>query len=473
MYSIVRNTCLAVCLLISLLLLLGGCEVNRLKSAEELYAQKRYAASIGELDVLIENGNNGALVTRAELLRSNSYFALGEAAEERKNLPLAIRFYKLSNSDGADLRLAELYMQLSAQAFRNGEPDIGKAFLDAIIREAPSSPRIPEVLYRRISYRLDVDKNQDAAWKDYMLLYDSQPNNPFEIQARSIATRFIPGKLEYAGVLANQGYHTEALNILFEIAKYPVADITVLNKQISDVYQQQAELFLEDQNYSEADRLFRIAMQYYPEKDKQIQKRLEAITSLYVSKGNSLLEAGDFANALVHYRKTFDIIPDYQPALDAINRLLTRQENIRRAAETSLEGDKLEAAGRIQDALKAYNAAYSLDAKPEYRAKAIQMQNLIDASTNPLLLVKRIIDEYKGGLLVNRIKNQKQDMLKRYKASEIRDSGWKILLSTGQHKYEVRYDLMAANETYLYLWQVNLRDKSIIPLNKLSEAMLK
>lgn len=461
------------CMLLALLLMLGGCEVNRLKSAEELYAQKRYAASIVELDVLIKNGRNGALITRAELLRSNSYFALGEAAAERKNWALAIRFYKLSNSDEADLHLANIYMQLSEQAFRNGEPHLGKDYLDSIIREAPDSPNIPEVLYRRISYYLEVDKNQDAAWRDYMSLYDNTPNNPFELQARNIVMRFIPSKLEYAKVLASQSYYTESLNILFEIAKYPLADLNDLNRQISDVYQQQAEQFIEDQNYTEADRLFRIAMQYYPDKEKQIYKRLEAITSLYVSKGNSLLEAGDYANALVHYRKTFDIIPDYQPALDAINKLFTKQENIRRAAELFQEGDKFEAAGKHNDAVKAYNQAYALDAKPEYRAKAVQMQNLIDAATNPVQFAKRIIDEYRGGLLNTRIRNQKQDMLKRYKASEIRDSGWKILLSTGQNKYEVRYDLIAPNETYLYVWQVNLRDKSIVPLNRLSEALLK
>ena len=28
------------------------------------------------------------------------------------------------------------------------------------------------------------------------------------------------------------------------------------------------------------------------------------------------------------------------------------------------------------------------------------------------------------------------------------------------------------NETYLYVWQINLRDRSIVPLNKLSEALM-
>jgi hypothetical protein len=31
---------------------------------------------------------------------------------------------------------------------------------------------------------------------------------------------------------------------------------------------------------------------------------------------------------------------------------------------------------------------------------------------------------------------------------------------------------MTPEETYFYVWQVNLRDRSIVPLNKLSEALL-
>lgn len=459
--------------LIPVLLLVNGCEINKLKSAEELYNANRYAAAIVELDDLVESANNGAIVTRAELLRSQSYFSLGEAALAKSNWILAERFFKLANSEEANLKLGELYKQLGSDAFKNGDPDLGKRYLDSIIREAPESPLIPEILYRRIGYFIDVASDQEAAWRDYMKLFDDYPNSPYEIQARSYVAKFIPAKLEYAKVLSGQEYYTDALNLLFELSKYPLVDIAKLNLQISEVYQSQAEKYIEAQDYVEADRLFRIAMQYYPEKKAQITRRLEAITSLYVSKGNSLLEAGDYANALVHYRKTFDIIPDYQPALDAINRLLTIQDNIRKATELYAEGEKLEATGKHGDAVKAYNNAYSLDPKPEYKQKATQMQNLIDAKTNPTAFAKKIIDDYRGGLLNSRIRSKKQELLKKHKANEIRDSGWKILLSTGQFKYEARYDLLTPTETYLYVWQINLRDKSIVPLNKLSEALLK
>jgi len=358
------------------------------------------------------------------------------------------------------------------EAEKEGNRIVSKSYLDAIIREVPESPLIPEVLYRRIGYFLDVKADNESAWNDYMRLFDNYPNSPYEILARNYVMRFMPGKLKYAEVLTEQGYYADALKELFEISKYPVVDMNQVNKLISDVYEKQAEELLSEQDYIEADRLFRIAMQYYPQKKESIIHRLESITNLFIQKGNSLLEAGDFQGALVHYRKTFEIIPDYPPALEAIDRLFTIQENIRKAADLYKQGEQLEATGKLNEALQAYNSAYALDPKPEYKQKANLVQNMIEANKNPAAFARKIITEYKGGLLTNRIQNQKKELLKRYKEYEIQDSGWKLMLSTGQYKYEARYDLLTPNETYLYVWQINLRDRSIIPLNKLSEALM-
>ena len=63
-------------------------------------------------------------------------------------------------------------------------------------------------------------------------------------------------------------------------------------------------------------------------------------------------------------------------------------------------------------------------------------------------------------------------MLRAYNPNEIRDSGWKFMISSGQFKYEARYDLVTPTISYYYVWQVNLRDRSITPLNKLSEKLM-
>lgn len=455
------------------LVMLAGCEINRLRSAEEHYTQKRYAAAIQELDSFINTANNGALVTRAEQVRSNSYYQLGEIARQRKNYELAIRFLKLSNSAQADASLAEIYKELAGLAAAKEDFQLQLMFIDSLIREIPGSNLVPEMLYRRIMLHLDVFVDTEYAWQDYMTLFDNYAGTPFELTARKTVDRFVPGKIAYAKTLVSTGYYNEGLQIYFELAKYPVVQTQTINTLIASAYVAQAESFLNAQDYFAADRFFRIAMQYDPGKKAEIDRRLEQIASLFIKKGDALAAAKDFDNALVHYQKTFEIIPDYPAARQAIEKVNITRANIARAKQLFDQGERMEATGKYADALTLYQQANNLDAKPEYSQKAAQMQNLLDAQRNPQEFAQRIINQYRNGLLINRIQNQKKELATRYKANEIRDSGWKFLLSSGQHKYEVRYDLITPRETFLYVWQVNLRDRSITPLNKISEALMR
>ncbi|PKN78669.1 MAG: hypothetical protein CVU48_07680 [Candidatus Cloacimonetes bacterium HGW-Cloacimonetes-1] len=466
------NIAISLSLLIATLLLSSGCEINRLKNAEELFNSGRYAGSIEEFDHFIRLTNNGALKTRAELMRSQSYYELGLMAMNRKSWDLSIKFFKLSNSETSDVKLGEVYRILADDAMAARDLPLALQYISSIIKEIPRSALVPEMLYRRIVLMVDVFSDREAAWKDYMTLFDNYSNNSYELQARVQVQKFIETKVEYATTLAEQEYFNDALVVLFELARYPVLNAERLNRLISDNYQSQAEQFIIDQDYIEADRLFRIAVQYFPAKRQEIDARLRGIASLFVLKGNSLLAERDFDNALLNYRKTFDIISDYEPAMEAINRLLTIKSNIEKAAFLKIDAEKLEAAGKYAEALKLYQAANQLDDKAEYQLKIGQMQNLIEAKRDPAGFAQRIINEYRGGLLNRRVSEVRTDLLSRYKKTEIRDSGWKMLLSTGQYKYEARYDLMSPQETYFYIWQINLRDRSIVPLNKLSEKLM-
>ena len=285
------RTNLAICVVMMVVLMLGftGCETNRLKNAEDLYSKGRYAGSIEEFDRFIRLTNNGALKTRAELMRSQSYYELGLMAMNRKSWDLAIKFFKLSNSEESDVKLGEVYRLLADNAMAAKDIPLALTYISAVIREIPESELIPEMLYRRIVLMVDVFMDRDAAWRDYMNLYDSYSNNSYELQARVQIQKFIENKVEYAQTLSDQGYFNDALVILFELARYPVLNVERLNRLISDNYQSQAELYIIDQDYIEADRLFRIAVQYYPAKQVEIDARLRAIASLFFLKGNILL----------------------------------------------------------------------------------------------------------------------------------------------------------------------------------------
>lgn len=454
------------------LLLIAGCEMNKLNNAQDLYNNRRYAAAIQELDDYIPKANNGAIKTRAEMLRSLSYYELATLSIERQNFPLAINFFKLANTEEADEQLAKIYKVLANRAADAKDIPTQLIYLNSVIREIPKSPLVPEMLFRRMAIKLEVAFDRDGAWHDYMKLFDLYPNNSYELQARNIVKGFIAYRIELAQLLSQQEYFTDALAVLFEVARYPVYDFNDLNKQISDTYQAQAEVLIIDQDYIAADHHFRIAVQYYPQKKDVIDRRLKGIASMFIEKGDNLLADRDFDGAMIHYEKTFEIIPNYAPAIDAIRRLGNIRANIQRAALLFIEAEKLESANKLSDALTYYREALRLDAKPEYNAKVNQMQNLIEAAKNPSAFALKTITEFRGGILTRRINELKANLAKNYKAEEIRDSGWKIMLSTGQNKYEARYDILTPGETYFYIWQINLRDKSIVPLNKLSESLM-
>lgn len=460
-------------LLALVLLLAYGCETNRLQSAQEHFDQKRYAAAIQEMDSFIEKANNGALATQGEKIRSDSYYELGLLARDRQRWDLAIKFLKLSNSGKADIVLADIYKLLAKKAETAKEYPTQLQYVDAIIREIPSSELVPEMLNKRIQLQADIFDNPEYAWQDYMRLYTTYPGDMYEISARRYVSRFMPVKIAYAKKLIETGYFTEALQVYFELANYPVVDTMLIRTLIAEAYIAQAEDHLKKQDYFSADSLFRIAMEYDPTKKPAIDKRLQDIVSLFIREGDSLVTRRDFDKAVSYYRKTYDIIPGYAPATQAIERVETLKKNIRDAELTFNQAVLAEGSSKNAEALRLYQQAYKLDAKPEYLQRANTMQNILEADRDPVGFARKIVQQYGNGLIIQRIEKQKQDMLKRFKASEIRDSGWKFLLSTGQYKYEARYDIITPRETFLYVWQVNLREKSLTPLNSISENLMK
>ena len=459
-------------LVLIIVLLLTACEQNRYIKAEVLYNQHRYAAAIELLDYYIKTGDNGALVTRAELVRANCYFELGLAAIEKENWVLAIRLMKLANTEQADFELAKVYRSLAQIALE--EQDIPKAMtnLSLIINEVPTSSIVPEILYLRIKTYIENLSDRASAWNDYENLYDKYPDNTFEIQARPYIQRFITLNIDAAVAKAVQKNYDQALEELFEIRRYPVGDQTRIDLEISNIYQEQAEIQVQAQDYFEANRLFLKVIQYYPAKKEVIEKRLREIAYLYIQKGNAYLNAKEFDNALLYYQKTFEIIPDFDLAKQAIANLKSIRNNIKLANDLAIEANKLETAKNYAEAQRLYQRAYQLDKLPMYAERAVVMANMIEADKNPAAFAKTIILDYQNGLLYKRIQSQKQELLKSYNKDEIRDSGWNILMSSGQYKYEARYDLVTPAENLYFVWQINLRDRTIIPLNKLSEKLM-
>ncbi len=464
--------------ILPLLLALGAlvatsaCEINRLNSAQDHYNNQRYAAAIQELDDYIRTGENGALVTRGEILRGQCYYELGLLALQRENFDLAIKFFKLSNSEEADQALGEIYKGMADKALEQGNERLSLDFVNAILREIPKSVLTPEMLSRRIGFQLGSFIDHDGAWEDYKALYDGYKDNPYELGSRRTIQRVIPAKVSHARQLYTAGYFDEGRLILEDLGNYPVVDKDTNNQMIAEAYIGQAEDFLKGENYLEADRYFRLAVANDPGIKDQVDRRLQQIASLFINRGNELVAQRDFANALIHFQKTYEIIPNYAVANQAIARMETVRENVAQARDILAQAEKAELSGSYADALALYRQAGNLDDQLNTGAKISQMQNLMAAQNDPAAFARRVVNEYRGGLLNTRIQRQKQELLRAFSANEIRDSGWKFMISSGQFKYEARYDLVTPTISYFYVWQVNLRDRSITPLNRISENLM-
>ncbi len=453
-------------------LLLAACEQNKYKAGEQLYSQRRYAAAIELIDQYIHSGKNGAFVSRAELVRSYCYYELGLAAFDKENWVLAIRLFKLANSEPADLELAKVYFTLATAAEDGQDHAKAMSYYELILAETEKSDLVPQVIYLRIMHFLNLENDQQKAWNEYTQLYDRFPDHSFEIAARPYIENFILFSIDQAvGKAINKDY-LAALEDLFEIRRYPVGKLSRVDLEISNIYQEMAENAIQDRDYAEANQLFLDALQYYPAKREEIDQRLRYIASLYIEKGNEYLQVRDFDNALAFYNKSFEIIPDYDVAKRAINNVMTIQANLQEAAQAYAEAQNMELARNFVEARRLYNQAYQLDRQAVYAEKAAIMANLIEAEKDPQGFARSIIVNYRNGLLGQRIQAQKRQLLTKYKNDEIRDSGWKILLSTGQYKYEARYDLVTPTENLYYIWQVNLRERTVTPLNKLSEKLM-
>ena len=106
------------------------------------------------------------------------------------------------------------------------------------------------------------------------------------------------------------------------------------------------------------------------------------------------------------------------------------------------------------------------------KEKIYLMNNLIRAEKNPKAFAESIIKEYKHGVIPARIRAMEKTLRDKYEDS-VSASGWKVHYAIGDHKFEVRYDLLSPEENYYFAWHVNLKNRQITSLNKLSEQILK
>ncbi len=464
--------CKKLLFLLLLVISLTGCETSRYNRAHSLYLTNNYAGAIEALDEYIRTAKNGAFITRAELDRSEAYFNLGKLSVERKNWKLAIRLLILANSEEADHLLDKCYYQLAENAFQSQDISNGLLYYDLIVNEIPSSELVPDILLRKIRISLDTYHDGKKAWQVYMVLYNRFPDSQMEIEARPLIGPFITQYVAEAVEIGKKHEYDTALTTLFEIRKYPVGDKQIIENEISNIYMSQADSDIQTVKYLDAVKNLMLAVQYNSDKKEIADQKLRTIAGIYIDKGNSEVRKRNFEEAIKYFQETFKIIPDYPLAIKLIQDAKTTRHNIDYAVDLIKEGEQLESNRKFREALSNYQRAYELDHLDEYSRRIFLVSNIIEAEKNPETFAYRIITGYQGGKLTRAIQAKKKILLLTNKADNVKDSGWKILHSSGSYKYEARYDLYTLDQSFFYVFQVNLKERIIVPLNKLSENLM-
>jgi hypothetical protein len=451
-------------------LLFTGCMDSHLSMAHTQLQRERYAAAIENYDAYIRTSRNGAKTTTAELERGECYYQLGMKAKTRSRWDLAARFFYLANIPKADYELDNCYYELAAQAYSEGNYSQVYDYYDKVIEYLPDSELVPEILYRRLDMALRLDHNEQQAWSLYMTLYDKFPKNDYVKRAQPLIDVFIPRFIDDAVALKDTGGFEQALERLFLFEQYPTSYKEEIYLQISNMYMNLAERNITDTEYIKAVRNFRSAIDYDPQKESAVNRRLTEVCSLFITKGDQLLTERKIDEAIRNYQESFTIIPDYNLAKAGIQRAETLRENIRKAAELVVQGHEAEQKKNYSGALELYRQAYQYDRLETTQRDIFEMTNQVMIEKDPAGFAKQIFREYRGGILLRRVQALVDKSFLTYN-KQVQTTDWRYMMSVGEDKYEARYEIQTPEKSYYLVWLINLRERSVSPLNKSSEEL--
>lgn len=479
-------------ILLFLLVTQIACESNRYRKAVSSYYAGNYTIAIEEIDSYLKEATNGAFETNAELIRSKSYQELALKAYNANNLPLATRFSILANSNSVDTLLARCYYDFAQESFAKGENNRAEAFLDQIIVEIPQARFIPEIIYHKMN-KLYSENSFDylPLWNYYKELFPTYKNNDFEIKAQKIINELLPQIISDALEMEED----QGLNLLLEFIEYPIGNIEEVNAAIAQIYIRLAEDAIVKNDYITSDEYFKLAVFYNPKVKDFVKQRLLDTADQYIIYAQEYVKKRDFENAFLLFNRTFEIIPGYKKALQAIQETTTLVNKIDQAQELSLKAQTLEKANlrsifsnmkakltvternefeikRYERILNLYNQAYNLDPLPKYRENIFYTKNIIEYYKNPDKFAVETLKAYKSFIVEKAINEARDYITKNNSSSTVTDTGWEILVASGNYNYEVRYSLISLKDKLYFRWIVNLRTLEITPINSLSEQAM-
>ena len=444
---------------------------SKLDISHKLYMNSNYVMAIIHFDEFLTTSKNGALSTQAELERSDCYHQLGLRAYEKESWPLASRFFFLSNSDIADMKLDDCYFHLAQQQLNQDSPTTTLEYYEKVTSFLKDSEYIPEILFNRIQIYIEMG-NKLSAFNDYHFLWKNHPDNSFTKEIQPFIDDLMPSFIDEALAFRDSMDYDTAVEMLSKLIQYPSKFQDDIFTQIGELYILKADEALKIGEYEIVKKFLDLALGSDETKKRIIDKKAKNICSQIIKDGDKLVSTFQFDEAIEIYENCFIMIPNYTKCSNIISKTKSNKRKYNSALEHEDKAIQYEKDKDYTSAHSHYNKSYNLFKTERVRKKLYLMNNILKAEKDPKAFAEKIIKEYRKGVIPAGVSAIESSLIAQY-GDRVDSSGWKVYYSIGEFKYEVRFDLLSPEDNYYYAWRVNLKTREITSLNKISEDMMK
>lgn len=460
-------------ILIFITVVVVGCTNIGFQRARKDFQDEDYQEAIENFDKFINSSKKYPLVLKSKLYRSHSLYALGKQELNKGNFKIAADYFYLANSEQADSLLDDCYYELANHNLQENQFEKSIIYLDFIVQHLKESNLMPQVLYTKLKIQYENFNKPSESYENYVILAKRFPDSESYLKSKKIVNKYMPDFLENVKTTWRNDKYSEPIEKLLIYLKYPADYKKPIKDLIGDVYFSWGENLLQAGKLVEASQKFKTVLEYDSEVENQVDTKLRQICDQYIATGDQLLKNRDIEGALEKYRATFNVIKGYQKAEDKIAQAEQIRENIEKAKELIAQGDQLFSDREYKQALSKYQAAYSLDNSSIIATKIEKAKLWVKMENQPHQFAKEIINNYNNGELVKKINKIARRVQLSYSSSDVRITPWQIMRSPSRNNYEVRYSIFTPQENFLFFWLVKLETQKVIPLNNVTEELMK
>jgi hypothetical protein len=342
---------------------------------------------------------------------------------------------------------------------------------DQVINYIPKSDLVPLMLNRRIDIYLRRSQNI-SAYNDYKKLWDEFPMSEEADLATQKINPLMPWFLRSPRKMQESGNFAAAIAEFELYASYPSSYQPAIYQEIADTYLEWAQEDRRQQDYQALRRHLDLAIANNPQLQMAADQLVFDVCDEFLAAGDSLLAEGDINSAIEEFRRCYVVLPDMAEAAERISQAEDQRRRFAEADSLFAEAEKLENRKKYLEAQKIYQRVFELSGKKLANKKSQEMANYIRAEKNPQDFALEIIRDFQGGIIKRNVDKTLKKMIEDF-GDKVSSSEWKAVYSYGEFNFEVRIDIFSPGKSYYYAWRVNLIERSISPLNKDSENVMK